>query len=75
MTLVWHLPLVLLLKELPKGFLPEYAHLPELNVSLLPSRLAKTLKGMLVKVVLELDYVICHMVSRLANLVMSWSQG
>ena len=25
--------------------------------------------------VLELDYVICHMVSRLTNLVMSWSQG
>ena len=24
---------------------------------------------------LELDYVICHMVSRLTNLVMSWSQG
>ena len=27
------------------------------------------------KHVLELDYVICHMVSRLTNLVMSWSQG
>ena len=25
--------------------------------------------------VLKLDYVICHMVSRLTNLVMSWSQG
>jgi hypothetical protein len=25
--------------------------------------------------VLDLDYVICHMVSRLTNLVMSWSQG
>ena len=24
---------------------------------------------------LELNYVICHMVSRLTNLVMSWSQG
>ena len=24
---------------------------------------------------LKLDYVICHMVSRLTNLVMSWSQG
>jgi len=24
---------------------------------------------------LDLDYVICHMVSRLTNLVMSWSQG
>ena len=24
---------------------------------------------------LKLDYVICHMVSRLTNLVMSWSQS
>ena len=27
------------------------------------------------KNLLKLDYVICHMVSRLTNLVMSWSQG
>ena len=27
------------------------------------------------KCLLKLDYVICHMVSRLTNLVMSWSQG
>ena len=27
------------------------------------------------KYLLELDYIICHMVSRLTNLVMSWSQG
>ena len=26
-------------------------------------------------ILLGLDYVICHMVSRLTNLVMSWSQG
>ena len=36
---------------------------------------ASTMRQATVHIVLKLDYVICHMVSRLTNLVMSWSQG